>query len=110
MPVTRQKVVSCSYREIYRASPHYFDLANIHSGSGCGKSVLLFTWVFGTESDSSTTPGACKTYLTCGAHDLLSSPPFLPFRVKVRRGLLLVIPQLLKVLGGLEDLPVARGA
>lgn len=58
------------------------------------------------QNHSSTTPSACKTYLTCGARDPLSSPPFLPFRVTAQTRSL-AVPQPLKVLGGLGDLPVA---
>lgn len=51
--------------------------------------------------------GACKAYVMCGACDSFSSPPFLPFRViKVKPGISLAVPQLLKVLGGLGPLPV----
>lgn len=100
MPVTRQKVVSCMYRKIYKASiSSYFDLANIHSGSGCRKSVLLFTFVVGTESDSSISPGGCKTYLTCGAHDPLSSPPFLPLRLVSQMRSLVSDPTAIKGIG-----------
>lgn len=100
MPVTRQKVVSCRYREIYRASiSPYFDLANINSGSGYRKSILLFTWMVGTESDSCISAGGCKTYLTCGAHDPLSSPPFLPPRVISQMRSLVSSPTAIKGIG-----------
>lgn len=59
------------------------------------------------QNQALPTSGACKAYVMCGAYDSLSSPPFLPFRViRVRLGLSLAVPQPLKVLGGLGDLPV----